>query len=380
MDSRDPDTFDTPETGDPQPSRSNEPTSARSSNGLGLPLKRAAQDSSTNAADSDVTLATAAASAARVRDHLRDAVVGRDEVIELVIIALLSGGHVLLEDYPGSGKTLLARALGHSIESDLPGERIVPFRRIQFTPDLLPSDITGASVFDPERSVFEFLPGPVFAHVVLADEINRTSPKVQSAMLEAMAERQVTVDNVTHELDELFLVIATQNPLGLAGTFPLPTPQLDRFLFKIRMDHIAREAELEVLSSFRKRLRHQPARLTKATRRELLVAREILEQRVFVSRPIQECLVDIARAVREDDRVAQGLSTRALVQAIPALQAHALLRGRDFVSTADVQALITPLFSHRLALVPGVAEPAEVLADSSLGPLEATSRATLKPF
>ncbi|HEX2678489.1 MAG TPA: AAA family ATPase, partial [Polyangiales bacterium] len=182
----------------------------------------------------------------------RAVILGRDEVIELVIIALVADGHVLLEDYPGSGKTTLARSLGDSLRVAEGTSPIASFRRIQFTPDLLPSDVTGSSVFEQDRNRFTFRPGPIFAHIVLADEINRTSPKVQAAMLEAMAEKQVTVDNETHRLDDLFFVIATQNPLDVMGTYPLPTPQLDRFLFKIEMKHIERQAELDVLSHYPK--------------------------------------------------------------------------------------------------------------------------------
>ena len=192
----------------------------------------------------------AQALAERLRTRLAVAVRGRDEVIELLLIALLADGHVLLEDFPGSGKTTLARALGEAIETDGGEAHIAAFRRIQFTPDLLPSDVTGTTVFEPRSGGFALRRGPVFAHVVLADEINRTSPKVQAAMLEAMAEKQVTIDDTSHALDELFFVIATQNPLDLAGTYPLPRPQLDRFLFKIRMTHIARQHELAVLSDY----------------------------------------------------------------------------------------------------------------------------------
>ena len=201
----------------------------------------------------DDSLSGAREVAERLGARLRAAIRGRDEVVELMLIALLADGHVLLEDYPGSGKTTLARALGNALDNGSGAAGIAAFRRIQFTPDLLPSDITGTNIFDVETSKFSFRRGPVFAHIVLADEINRTSPKVQAAMLEAMAEKQVTVDNESHVLDDLFFVIATQNPLDLAGTYPLPTPQLDRFLFKIEMKHIERAAELQVLDLYPRR-------------------------------------------------------------------------------------------------------------------------------
>ena len=180
----------------------------------------------------------------------RTMVQGRDDVIALVLTAVLADGHVLLEDHPGSGKTTLAKALGNSIVREQ-GDEVASFRRIQFTPDLLPSDVTGVTMFDPETSSFTFRRGPVFANIVLADEINRTSPKVQAALLEAMAEKQVTVDNQTHRLEELFFVLATQNPLDLAGTYPLPRAQLDRFLFKIKMTHLSRDGELAVLRKWK---------------------------------------------------------------------------------------------------------------------------------
>jgi MoxR-like ATPase len=314
-----------------------------------------------------------------VRDHLRAAIVGRDDVIELVLVASTAGGHVLLEDYPGSGKTLLARALGESLATTPPEDGTQsPFRRIQFTPDLLPSDITGVSVFDPDRGSFDFRPGPVFAHVLLADEINRTSPKVQAALLEAMAERQVTVDNVTHPLSEPFVVLATQNPLGLAGTFPLPAPQLDRFLFKIQMVPIARDAELEVVASFRERLHHRPADAAQVAPSDIVAARRTIERAIHVAPVLQSALVDVARAIRADERVAQGVSTRALVQAIPALQARAALRGRDFVSSDDLDALLEPLLAHRIALAPGATEPKRIVREAARAPMESLTRSTLR--
>ncbi|MBI2375607.1 MAG: AAA family ATPase [Deltaproteobacteria bacterium] len=326
----------------------------------------------------EASLTTCLGIARRLFDRVRVAVRGRDEVIELVLIALLSDGHVLLEDFPGSGKTTLAKALGEALLDDRAQETrgvIEAFRRIQFTPDLLPSDVTGTSVFEPRTGTFSFRPGPIFAHVVLADEINRTSPKVQAAMLEAMAEKQVTVDNVTRPLDELFFVIATQNPLDLAGTFPLPVAQLDRFLFKIRMTHIEREAELEVLRSIAQR-RETPS-APRVSRSEILLARRVIEEQVHVHTLIHESLVDIARALREDRRVIQGVSTRSLVLALPALRARAMIYGRDYVATEDLEAILPRVFGHRLELSAGSAEADAVVADALRPAVERLARASM---
>jgi MoxR-like ATPase len=314
----------------------------------------------------------------RLRARLCSVVLGRDEVIELLIIALLADGHVLLEDYPGSGKTTLAKALGDCLVDDNPKDSIVAIRRIQFTPDLLPSDVTGSTIFDPNTNQFYFRPGPIFAHIVLADEINRTSPKVQSALLEAMAEKQTTIDNTTHKLDDLFFVIATQNPLDISGTFPLPSAQLDRFLFKIKMTHIDRASELKVLSSIRARRAGPPESLPRVTRTEIIEARRVIEEQVYIAPEIQEALVDIAQKTRSDERVLQGVSTRSLVLAVPALQASALCEERDYVSSGDIEALASRIFSHRVEVAPG-AEAAEVIVHECLrAPLERLSRATLR--
>ena len=312
---------------------------------------------------------------AALADRCKALVQGRDSVIELIVTALFADGHVLLEDHPGSGKTTLAKALGQGIVRDGCDGRIAAFRRIQFTPDLLPSDVTGVTLFEPETSTFAFRHGPIFANVVLADEINRTSPKVQAALLEAMAEKQVTVDNQTHPLEELFFVLATQNPLDLVGTYPLPKAQLDRFLFKIRMTYLARDCELEVLKQWQA-ARRSPPRFT-ATPQTLTAARRTLQEAVHVGPAIHECLVDVAQALRKDNRVALGVSTRSLVLAIPALQAWAVLHGRDFVSPRDVKALAVPLFSHRLELVPGEKEPDAVVQECVAPVVEKLTRRTL---
>ncbi|MEE2786765.1 MAG: AAA family ATPase [Myxococcota bacterium] len=322
------------------------------------------------------SLADAQGVAEKIRARLRYDVMGRDDVIELILVSLFSGGHVLLEDYPGSGKTTLAKALGESILSDKPQDEIAEFRRLQFTPDLLPSDITGVMIFDTETNRFHFRRGPIFAYIVLVDEINRTSPKVQSALLESMAESQVTVDNITYQLDELFFVIATQNPLDSAGTYPLPLAQLDRFLFKIRMDHVDRDAELEVLNQWGKP--RQRSSLPRVFRGDVVQSRARLREGVAVSQQIHACLVDIARSIRSDRRVSQGVSTRSLVLAIPALQARALLRGRDFVAPEDIESLAIPLFHHRISTVPGADAPEMIIRDAIKGPLDELNRSTIR--
>jgi MoxR-like ATPase len=315
---------------------------------------------------------------ARLRDRLRAQVRGRDEVIELVIIAVMADGHVLLEDFPGSGKTTLAKALGDSIIDDQPHDDIVALRRIQFTPDLLPSDVTGTTIFDPNTGRFFFRPGPIFAHIVLADEINRTTPKVQSALLEAMAEKQTTVDNRTRRLDDLFLVIATQNPLDVSGTFPLPNAQLDRFLFKIRMTHIAPEAELEILRNYHAaKATADRDDLARVTRTEILDARRVIENQIHIHPTIHQALVDIAHATRTHERILQGVSTRSLVLALTALQARALTRQRHYVIAEDIDNLANEIFSHRIEIAPGAGDARSLIKECCAGALERLAASTM---
>jgi MoxR-like ATPase len=318
--------------------------------------------------------------AKRLENRLKRAVKGRNDVIELMLVGLLADGHVLLEDYPGSGKTALAKALGDAILDDLDSDGIPGFRRIQFTPDLLPSDITGVNVFDVETNKFQFCRGPIFAYLVLGDEINRTSPKVQAAMLEAMAEKQVTVDNISYPLNDFFFVVATQNPRDLAGTYPLPIAQLDRFLFKIRMDYIDRESEIDVLATRQLRMESpSETEFPKVRRGEVIEARRIIENSVHVSPLIHACLVDIARAIRAHPSVLQGVSTRSLVLMLPALKAAAVMKGRDFVTAEDIQWLAPFVFAHRLESAPGMDDASRIVAECIKTPVENLSRATLKP-
>jgi MoxR-like ATPase len=326
----------------------------------------------------DDTLTAAREVTERLGARLSAAIRGRDDVVELVLVALLADGHVLLEDYPGSGKTTLARALGNALEEGDGASGVAAFRRIQFTPDLLPSDITGTNIFDVETSRFAFRHGPVFAHIVLADEINRTSPKVQAAMLEAMAEKQVTVDNHSHALDDLFFVIATQNPLDLAGTYPLPTPQLDRFLFKIEMKHIDRVSELEVLDQYPRASLEVARDYPGVSRAEILAARRQTRGAVHVAPIVKEALVDLARLLRSDSRVLQGASTRSLVLMLPALQARAVIHGRDFVAPEDIEALAPHVFKHRLECAPGVEDVDALISEATAVEIEKLARASLR--
>ncbi|MFQ3652506.1 MAG: MoxR family ATPase [Gemmataceae bacterium] len=286
-------------------------------------------------------MTSAPASISGLRQALNSALRGKAQVIEFVLAGLLARGHLLIEDKPGLGKTTLAKALARAV-----GGR---FARVQCTPDLLPGDITGFSVFNQKTREFDFLPGPVFAEVLLADEINRTTPRTQSALLEAMAERQVTVDNVRHTLSETFFVIATQNPVEHHGTYPLPEAQLDRFALKLSIGYPAAEEELAMLEAAigSARLREDaPAVLTPAQ----LAGLQEQVAGLAVEAPVRGYLVAVAQATRQHPRVPLGLSPRGLLTWQRVAQAWAFLQGRPFVTPDDAQRVAGPVLGVRLGL------------------------------
>ena len=280
--------------------------------------------------------------AARVSGNVERAVVGKRREVELVLVALLSRGHVLIEDVPGVGKTVLAKAISRSIGAS--------FKRLQFTPDLLPGDVTGVSVFDPQHARFEFRPGPVFAQFVLADEINRATPKTQSALLEAMEESQVTVDGVTHRLPEPFIVLATENPIDYEGTFPLPEAQLDRFLMRISMGYPGRAGEMEMLG--RQHHQHPLDLIGKVVEVADLLAAQADVREIRVEPSIADYIVAIVEATRHHPEVQLGASPRGSLALYNASRALAALNGRSFVIPDDVKSLSVPTLAHRIIVSP----------------------------
>lgn len=270
--------------------------------------------------------------------NISRAVYGKEEAVRMCLVALLAGEHVLLEDVPGVGKTLMAKALAKSVSGN--------FSRIQFTPDLLPSDIVGSSIYNPESGSFRFNRGPIFANVVLADEINRTPPRTQSALLEAMSDRQISADGETHELPSPFMVVATQNPFEFEGTYPLPESQLDRFLLRISMGYPDREDERRVLENHRQATPVDG--LTPAVSAEQITVLQQAVRDVNIDSSIHDYVLDIVGATRESEELHVGVSTRAAISLSRAAQSIALLRGRSFVVPDDVKDLAVPALSHRV--------------------------------
>jgi MoxR-like ATPase len=296
-------------------------------------------------------------SAGRIIENVAQVIVGKDDVIELCLVALLCEGHVLLEDVPGIGKTTLAKAIARCVGCS--------FRRIQFTPDLLPSDVTGILYFNQKTQDFEFRPGPIMTQVVLADEINRATPRTQSALLEAMQERQVTVDVETKKLPRPFLVLATQNPIELEGTFPLPEAQIDRFMMRLALGYPSREDEKTILI----RYEHQDPLETlepAIQAGDLLMMQEQIKA-VLVEESVREYVVDVVRATREHEAVELGVSPRGTLALYRTAQALAAIRGRRFVIPDDVKYLAPPVLTHRILISPQTRlrgrRPEEVLAE-----------------
>jgi len=281
--------------------------------------------------------------AERIIANMEKVIIGKRATVEMVVIGLLSQGHLLIEDVPGVGKTMLARSLARSVSCT--------FGRIQFTPDMLPSDVTGVSIFNQATRKFEYQPGPVMSQILLTDEINRATPKTQSALLEAMEERQVTVDRITHPLPQPFMVLATQNPIEYEGVFPLPEAQLDRFMFRISLGYPVAWDELQILD--RQQFRHPIETLEPvATVEELLAAQEAIKS-VHISSPVKEYIVRLTQSTREHEDVYLGASPRGSLTLYRAGQARAALQGRDFVLPDDIKLLIIPALAHRLILAPG---------------------------
>jgi MoxR-like ATPase len=274
--------------------------------------------------------------------NIETVIKGKNDIIRLALVAIVCEGHILFEDVPGTGKTMLARAIAQSMKA--------AWNRIQCTPDMLPADITGSSILDQKRGVFEFQPGPVFCSVLLADEVNRATPKTQSALLEAMGERKVSADGVTHELPRPFMVLATQNPVELAGTFPLPEAQLDRFFFKLRMGYMNRDAEYEVMFDNRVQLAIEQLGAVTDTR---VVDQMIAYASVINIAPeVGRYIVDLVHASRDDPALALGGSPRASINILRASSALAASDGREDVYPDDVRAVLSPIMAHRVILNP----------------------------
>ncbi|MCI0439650.1 MAG: MoxR family ATPase [Chloroflexi bacterium] len=278
--------------------------------------------------------------AARLRKNVQKVIVGKDDVIDMAIIALLCRGHILVEDVPGIGKTTLTKALAQSLDCT--------FKRIQFTPDLMPTDVLGVNFFNQKLSDFEFRPGPIFAQVILADEINRATPRTQSALLEAMQERQATLDGATMPLPDPFLVLATLNPLEMEGTFPLPEAQLDRFMMRLKLGYPSPEEESEILLRFEREA--VPPPLSPITGAEELLRMQKLVTAVRVDDAVRGYVVKILQSTRSNASLALGASPRASLALYKTAQARAAIEGRGFVTPDDVKAMAVPVLAHRVIL------------------------------
>jgi MoxR-like ATPase len=287
--------------------------------------------------------ATTTARATAVLDEIERVVVGKRSALTLILTTVLAGGHVLIEDLPGLGKTLIARSFAAALGLD--------FTRVQFTPDLLPADLLGSTIYDMQSGRFEFRPGPIFTNLLLADEINRTPPKTQAALLEAMAERQVSIDGSTHRLPQPFIVLATDNPIEYEGTYPLPEAQLDRFAVRLELRYLSESDEAAMLRRRLDRGSTEPTVNQVVDAHDLLAMRESVEQ-VSVHEDVLHYVVSLAAATRHHPQVAVGASPRAEIDLVQLARARALLLGRDYVIPEDIKALATPAVAHRITLRP----------------------------
>ena len=307
-----------------------------------------------------------------IKENIGKVIIGKSNVIDMVITSVIAGGHVLLEDTPGTGKTMLAKSLAKSIEGN--------FSRIQFTPDLLPSDVTGLNIFNQENHSFQFVEGPVFSNILLADEINRATPRTQSSLLECMEEKQVTVDGQTRVLDKPFFVIATQNPVETAGTFPLPEAQMDRFMMQLSMGFPTPEEELDIMNRF---ITNNPIDDIKPVcSKDTIVVMSETAKSVYIDKSIRKYIVSIVDATRNHASISSGVSPRGTLALLRAVQVYAAIQGRDYVTPEDVKVLAAPVLAHRIISYTNLAKNSnkstiiQNILDSVAAPTENFQRVT----